>query len=57
VSVAPAILAAPSMGELTLVDLIVLCDALLMSWYEVELRGLEVETKDLQLWVMPEART
>jgi hypothetical protein len=57
VTIFPGILAAVSMGELKLVDLIVLSDALLTSWYEVELRGLEVESIDLQLWVALEART
>jgi hypothetical protein len=37
--------------------LVVLHDALIMSWYEVELKGLEVETTHLQLWVTPKART
>jgi hypothetical protein len=43
------------MGEVKLVDLVVLCDAIMTSWYEVELRRLEVETTHLQLWVMLEA--
>ena len=41
-----SILTVVSMGELKLVDQIVLGDALLMSWYKLELRGLEVESID-----------
>jgi hypothetical protein len=31
-------------------------DALLTSWYKVELRGLIVESTELQLWVTLEVR-
>jgi hypothetical protein len=55
VTVSPGILAERNMGELNLGDLVMLRDALLTSWYEVELRGLIVESTKLQLWVMPKA--
>jgi hypothetical protein len=51
VIVSPSILAERNMG-----DLVMLRDTMLTSWYEVELRGLIVESTELQLWVTPEAR-
>jgi hypothetical protein len=55
-TVSPGILAERNMGELSLGDLVMLRDALLTSWYKVELRGLIVESTELQLWVTLEVR-
>jgi hypothetical protein len=49
VSTSPCIFAAPILEELKLDELVVLCNALMTSWYEVELKRLEVETNNLRL--------